>query len=255
MRRLLALLTLLAVCVTPAVASEPSSGEVSKATPKVTWEGAVTSFQSWQTYNAGNGQCVPPSCDTFTLEVKDAAPLLNVTVESGDSTMFVEVVKPDGSKELFSGETKAVGKIKNPAPGSYTINVAQNEQTQAVHKGTAELVFPATAPPATTTPPPSGTTPPATTDAPPATLSLKAGKRKGKALAVTIKASAPVSNVSAKLLRGKRVVGTGSLSVIKDSAVLKLKLKGKPKRGKHTLKVTATDEQGRSVAKTLTVKI
>ena len=255
MRRLLAVLTLLAVCAMPAVAAEPESGKVSRATPKVTWEGAITSFQSWQTYNQGQGQCLKPSCDTFTLEVADGPAPLKITVESGDSTMFVEVVKPDGEKELYSGETKATGTIKNAANGTYTINVAQNEQTTAVHKGTAELIFPSPAAPAAPTPPPASPTPPAPSDAPPATLSVKAGKLKGKSLPVAIKASAPVSNVSAKLLRGRKVVGKGSLSVVKGSAVLKLKLKAKPRRGRYTLKVTARDEQGRPVSKTGTVKI
>ena len=246
---------LLALAATPAVAADPSSGEVSKASPKVTWEGAITSFQSWQTYNQQQGQCIQPSCDTFTLEVKDAAPQLNIVVESGDSGIFVEVVKPDGSKEQFGGpDLKVTAKLKNPPTGSYTINVAQNEQTQATHKGSAELIFPAAAAPAPTTPP-SGTTPPAASDTPPVTLSLKAGKRKGKTLPVTIKPSATVTNLKAMLLRGKTVVAKGSLVKVSGSAVLKLKLKGKPKRGKHTLKVTAMDEQGRSVSKTLTVKI
>lgn len=253
MRRLLALLTFLTVSVTPAFAAEPESGTVSKDAPKVSWEGAITSFQSWQTYNQGQGQCLPASCDTFTLEVKDAAPLLNITVESGDSTMFVEVVKPDGSKELYSGATKAVGKLKNPAPGTYTINVAQNEQTQATHKGTAELVFPAAAP--APAPPPAGVTPPAATDTPRPTLSVKAGRLKGRSLPVTIRPSAAIGNVSATLRRGRKLVAKGSLAKVTGSAVLKLKLKGKPKRGKHTLKVRAMDEQGRTLSRTLTVKI
>ena len=152
MRRLLALLTLLALAATPAIASDPESGDVSKASPKVTWEGAVTSFQSWQLYNQGQGQCLSPSCDTFTLEVADGPAPLKITVESGDSTIIVEVVKPDGSKEQFGGEQKATGTIKNAANGTYTINVAQNESTTATHKGTALLVFP---------PPPSSSPAPA----------------------------------------------------------------------------------------------
>ena len=256
MRRLLVLLSLLAVAAVPAVASEPESGKVSRSAPKVTWEGAVTSFQSWQLYNQGQNQCVPPSCDTFTLEVADGPAPLKITVESGDSTMFVEVVKPDGESELFSGETKATGTIKNAANGTYTINVAQNEQTQATHKGTAELVFPAAAPAPGTGP--STPVAPQTAPAPapaPATLSLKAGKLRGKLLPVTVSASAPVNRVAAVLSRGKKVVAKGALTRVEGSATMKLKLKGKPRRGRYTLKVTGTDEQGRSVAKTLSVKI
>jgi hypothetical protein len=254
MRRLLALLTLLVLAATPALASDPSSGEVSKATPKVTWNGAITSFQSWQTYNAGQGQCIPPSCDTFTLEVKDAAPLLTIVVESADSGIFVEVVKPDGSAEQFGGaDLKVTAKLKNPATGAYTINVAQNEQTQATHKGTAELVFPAAAPPAVAAPAPAPAAAP--TPAAPVTLALKAAKPKGRSLPVTVKASAPVTAVKATLLRGKTVVAKGSLARVDGTGVLKLKLKGKPKRGKYTLKVTAVDGGGKTVAKSISFKI
>lgn len=251
MRRLSVLLTLLVLAATPAVASDPESGEVSRATPKVTWSGAITSFQSWQTYSQGQGQCLPPSCDTFTLTVKDGPAPLNITVESADSTIIVEVVKPDGSKEQFEGATKAVGKIKSAANGEYTINVAQNEQTQATHKGTAELVFPATTSP--TAPPAPAPAQPAA--APDTTISLGAKKLKKKVLPVSISASAPVTRVAATLKRGSKTVAKGSLARVESNGVIKLKFKARPKRGRHTLKVTAVDGQGRSVSGTLTVKI
>jgi opacity protein-like surface antigen len=260
MRRLLALLTLLVLAASPAIAADPESGKVSRATPTVTWNGAVTSFQSWQTYNQGNGQCIKPSCDTFTLEVADGPAPLKITVESGDSTMFVEVVKPDGSKETFGGEAKATGTVKNAANGTYTINVAQNEQTQATHKGTAQLVFPATSPPAPA-PAPGAPAPAPSPGAAPApapaatTLSLKAAKPKKGRLPVTIGASAPVTKVAATLKRGKKVVAKGSLARVEGSAAMKLKIKGKPKRGKHTLTVTALDGSGKPVSKTISVKI
>jgi hypothetical protein len=254
MRRFSALLALLLLATTPAVASDPSSGKVSRATPTTKWTGAVTSFQSWQLYNQGNGQCLAPSCDTFELEVADGPAPLRLTVESSDSTMFIEVVKPDGTKEEFGGEAKATKTIKAAANGTYTINVAQNEQTQATHKGTAELLFPAAEAPApAATPAPAAAAPaPATT---PTTLSLKAAKPKGKSLPVTIGASAPVTRVAATLKRGKKVVAKGKLARVDGSSVLKLKLKGKPKRGKYTLKVTAVDGSGKTVSKSISVKI
>jgi hypothetical protein len=254
MRRVSVLLSLLILSATPAVAADPESGKVSRATPAVTWSGAITSFQSWQTYSQGQGRCVPPSCDTFELEVADGPAPLKITVESGDSTMFVEVVKPDGTKELFSGETKAAGTIKSAANGVYTINVAQNEQTQATHKGTAQLVFPAAAPAAT--PAPAAQPAPATAQpAAPATLSLKAAKPRRGRLPVTIAASAPVTRVAATLKRGSTLVARGALARVDGSAVLRLKLRGKPRRGRHTLRVTAVDGAGRTVVKTLSVKI
>ena len=253
MRRISSLLALLLLATTPAVASEPGSGKVSRATPSVSWTGAVTSFQSWQLYSQGQGQCLAPSCDTFELEVADGPAPLKITVESGDSTMWVEVVKPDGSSELFDGATKAGGTIKNAANGTYTINVAQNEQTQATHKGTAELLFPKDAAPVAATPAPAAAPAPAATA--PVTLALKAAKPKGKSLRVTIKASAPVTRVAATLRRGKKTVGKGSLTRVDGTSVLKIKLRGKPKRGRYTLKVTAVDGAGKPVTKSISVKI
>jgi len=258
MRRLLCLLIVSAAALAvPATASEPESGKVSRAAPKTTWEGAVTSFQSWQTYNSGMGQCLKPSCDTFGLEVADAGLPLRVTVESGDSTMFVEIVKPDGSKELFGGETKATFTVKNAPAGSYTINVAQNESTTAVHKGTAELILPAPAPAPAPAPVP-GPAPPSAGhgDSPaPTTLSLKPGRRKGLKLPVKVTASAPVTRVAATLLRGSKVVGKGSLARVDRSATLKLKLKGKLRRGTYSLRVSAVDGFGRTVKKTIRLKL
>jgi hypothetical protein len=255
MRRLFALLALIAVAATPALASDPSSGKVSKASPKVTWSGTVTSFQSWQLYNQGNGQCIKPSCDTFTLEVADGPAPLKLTVESTDSTMIVEVVAPDGTKTQFGGEGKTTSTIKNAANGTYTINVAQNESTTGTHKGTAELVFPA--PQSGPLPAPSATPAPETRgplpDAP--TLSLKPARLKKNKLPVKVTASAPVSSVQAVVLRGKKVVARASATRIERTAVLTFKFKGKPKRGRYTLRVQGVDEYGRTVAKTASVKI
>jgi hypothetical protein len=253
MRRLFALLAVLVVAAAPAIASDPSSGKVSKASPKVTWTGSVTSFESWQLYNQGNGQCLKPSCDTFALEVADGPAPLKLTVESADSTMIVEVIAPDGSKTQFGGEAKATSTIKNAANGSYTINVAQNESTTATHKGTAELVFPSASPlPAPTATPAPETRGPLP-DTP--TLSLKPSKLKKNKLPVKVTASAPVSSVSAAILRGKKIVARASATRIERTAVLSFKLKGKPKRGKYTLRVQGVDEYGRTVAKTVSFKI
>jgi hypothetical protein len=261
MRRLLALLTLLVLAATPAVAADPENGKVSRATPKASWTGKITSFQSFTTYNAGQGRCVSPSCDTFTLEVADGPAPLKLTVESGDSAVIFEVVKPDGEKEQFGDATamKVTGTIKNAANGTYTINVAQNEQTEATHKGTAELVFPAKP----STPPPATIPPPATTPTPaeqpastaPPTISLGARKLKKKVLPISISSSAPVSEVAATLKRGGKTVAKGSLERVESNGLIKLKFKSKPRRGRYTLKVTGLDDQGRSVTKSLRVKI
>lgn len=171
-----------------APAAEPESGTVSREAPKTSWTGAVTSFQSWQTYNAGQGRCLPLSCDSFELEVVDGGLPLRVTVESGDSAIFVEVVPPSGDPQTFTGETKATGTIKNAPAGAYTINVAQNESTQATHKGAAELVLP---PPAPAVAPPAPAAPAPASQAPapkPAAKDDAAKKRKAKRAACRKKA-------------------------------------------------------------------
>lgn len=254
--KLLAAASLLAAALAvPALASEPESGKVSKSSPKVTWKGEIASFQSWQLYNQGQGRCLEPSCDTFSLEVADGPAPLKITVTSSDSTIIVEVVKPDGSKEQFGAEQKAQATIKNAPNGTYTINVAQNEQTTATHEGTAELLFPTAPAPAAPAATPAAGSP----TAPVPTLSLAVGKvfakRLKKGIPVRVKASAPVSRVAATLARGRKVVARGSVARIDSAGVVKLKVSGRPKPGTYTLTVTAVDGQGRAVRKTARVKI
>lgn len=255
MRRALLALLLLTALVVPATAATPSSGKVSKASPKVTWNGSVTGFASWQAYNQGQGTCNNPSCDTFTLEVADGPAPLTLHVKSGDSTIYLEVVKPDGSKELFGGTSMDVkATIKNAPNGTYTLNIAQNEQTQGAHEGTAELVFPSAAPG------PSATAAPVPTVAQPAppTVTLKVGKisaRKARKVLAKVTTSAPITAVKGVLMRGKKVVATGSLSKVDASASLSLKVKGKLKAGTHFLKLTATDTAGRPVSSSAKVRV
>ena len=250
MRRLLTALFALALVV-PAGATDPSSGKVSRSSPKVTWTGAVTGFAAWQLYNQGMGMCEDPSCDTFTLEVADGPANLALRVKSADSNIFLEVVRPDGKTELFGGASMDVkATIKNAPNGTYTLNIAQNEQTQGAHEGTAELLLPSAAPP----PAPA----PTVTAPAPAQLTVKGGKvsaRRARKVAATVSTSAPVTALKAVLKRGSKTVATGSLARLEGTGKVTLKVKGRLKPGTHVLKVTATDSAGRAVAASTKLRV
>ena len=253
MRRVLTAMFLLALVV-PAGATDPSSGKVSKASPKVAWTGAVTGFAAWQLYNQGQGMCADPSCDTFTLEVADGPANLALRVKSGDSNIFLEVVKPDGSKELFGGTTMDVkATLKNAANGTYTLNIAQNEQTQGAHEGTAELLFPTAPAPA----PAAAPAPPVAAPAP-AKLTVKGGRvsaRRARKVVATVSTTAPVTGVKALLVRGRRTVATGTLARLEGSGRITLKVKGRLRPGTHVLKVSATDAAGRAVSASAKLRV
>jgi hypothetical protein len=187
--------------------------------------------------------CLPLSCDTFTLEVADGPVPLRIGVKSSDSPMFVDVVKPDGSSQTFYAEGGVRHTFSEAASGVYTIHVAQNERTQATHIGTAELMFPQ---------PSSGA-------ALPAALAVKVGtvsaRRLRGSLRVGLRASAPLRRIAGVLRRGRDVVARGSVTRLTRTATLRMKLKGRPKPGTHTLRVTAIDAFGRVVARTVRVLI
>lgn len=251
MRRLLSVL-LLAFFAVPAQATDPSSGKVSKASPKVTWTGSATGFAAWQLYNQQNGTCSDPSCDTFTLEVADGPANLALRVKSADSNMYLEVVKPDGSKELFGGASMDVkATIKNAPNGVYTLNIAHNEQTQGAHEGTAELVLPAAAPP------PAPSAAPLSAPQPPI-VKVRVGKvsaRRAKKVTANLTTTSPVTSLKAVLLRGTKKVATGSLARLESSGRIVLKVKGRLKPGSHVLRVTGTDTAGREVSAAAKVRV
>src|SRR4051812_21771144 len=91
----------------PALAATPDSGTVSESTPRVTWtgdsvNGGATTIPA--VANGGTVACVPPSCDTFKLEVATSADLTLIAKSDLDAGFtMLEVVRPDGSKSYSSG--------------------------------------------------------------------------------------------------------------------------------------------------------
>ena len=87
-------------------------------------------------------------------------------------------------------------------------------------------------------------------------LAGKPGKAKKKKLALKVRTSGPVTGVTAKLLKGKKLVGTGKLAKIDGTAKVTLKLKSKKvKKGGYKLNVSGKDQYGRTAGATLPVKI
>jgi hypothetical protein len=241
----------------PALASDPSSGTVSNANPKVSWTGKATGYGVVPTNilltTAGEDPACPASaCDTFKLTVADSGDLV-VTAACTTADQFTElhVHKPDGSTVYVQSEQgkPAAVKIKSAAKGDYTIDVLTNDDvtSDGTYNASAELkTAAAPAGPAVPTVPPApagSTAPPPPTPA--ATLTLKTTKlsaRKAKkAPKVQLTASAPVTAVSAVLKKGSKSVAKASLAKLTGTGTLTFKLKKKLTPGTYQLVAAAKD--------------
>lgn len=78
------------------------------------------------------------------------------------------------------------------------------------------------------------------------TKSAKAAKKKSKSktLSLKLKSSEQITNIAAQLLKGKKVAGTGKLAKLNGTGTLKLKLKGKLKKGSYTLNLVGNRSSG-----------
>jgi hypothetical protein len=255
-------------------AATPDKGTVSAAAPKVTWAGQVTA--SWFTSRAviltedGTVPCEAPTCDTFSLDVADQQNLeIGVSAPAAADQVILRIQKPDGSYlttvEDTNSSTYVVVKIKNAAKGTYVIDYWNYYTDGPVdYSGYAQLGSAAAAPAPTATPAPGGGAPSGGSQ--PAakqdlSVSVTAGKAsarklaKTRKLAATVTVSRQVASVTAKLLRGKKVVGSGKLGTTSGTAKLSLKVAKKLKKGTYSLSVVANDGNGVTAAKTIKVKI
>jgi hypothetical protein len=243
----------------PALASDPASGTLSNASPQTTWTGSSNGYGYYPIHNVtGEGRCSPPVCDSYSLELADAGNL-TLTVDNnaangpGADVVQVDVTKPGGDVVQTGGtaDKPTVVKIKNAEKGKYTVEVTTNEQAanDGSYKGVAQLgnpAAPATTPAAgggTTTPPPASPTPAAGQE-PAAVLSLKtrkaSAKKARKGLKLTISTTKPVKDVSAALVKGKKVLGKGKLASLQSTGSITVKAK-KLKKGSYVVALSATD--------------
>lgn len=214
-----------------------------------------------------SGSCEQPYCDTSTLKVEGGGNLtLQAASESpGLNEIDIALEKADGTVVVFSGDTKAKGTIKNLAAGTYPVyiwGVVGASSGSVAFDYTASAELPAAAPaPAPASPAPGGSAP-APAAQQPATLSAKVGKasarklNKRKRLTFKLSSSAQVDNVVATLTSGKRTVGKARLAGFQGSGSVALRLSKKLKKGRCTLKVTATDAAtGKPVATPAKVRV
>jgi methionine-rich copper-binding protein CopC len=267
MRRLFAFLAVLLLPASVALATEPSSGEVSPGSPKFAWTGSTTN--SYPNYVAMNNNpedtpCQTPTCDTFALKVSGGGVDLVIRARmdndgsTGPANTGVRITKPDGSKVWTtgpSGETQEVKVTVKKAPaGDYVIDLANNFAGQPqTFSASAELLVPppAAAPAPAPAPAPEPSPAPAPAPAPAETKltvkPIKAKASKSRKLSAAITTSAPVTGVTATLARGGKKVAVAKAARIATSARMTIKSKKKLKPGKYLLTVVGTDAQGRRV--------
>jgi hypothetical protein len=246
MRRLIvpALPLLAALLLVPAIAlaSEPGSGEISKASPRVIWTGSTEN--SWFNYTLLNtdnsGDCAAPLCDRFTLKVADGGVDLAVKVrmdelsaQGANGQGGIRITLPDGSTTWTTGESgpekdlKAI--VKKAAAGEYLVDFTNTfvggEQTYAA---SAELLVP---------PAPAASTATTLTLKP---FTAKAGRR----LMAKVSSNGAVTGLTAVLAKGGKKLATAHLARLEGAGKLTLKPKKKLRPGRYLLTVSGRDAGG-----------
>jgi hypothetical protein len=263
-----------------AIAATPESGTVGPTTERTDWTGTVS--DPLGAYDIGTffygetaGTCVAPVCDTFTLTVEGGGSTLYLEIDAAQSeNVAVEIEKPDGSIQYENSAelvTKRQITIKNAKPGEYAVRTFGTGEFDykafARYGANAVPAKPApVAPEPSATPAPSATPSPTPQAQPQPKLTVSAkglsAKKlaKAKKLTASVSSSAEVTKVRVLLSRGAKpggkVIAQASLAKLNGKAKATLKVKSKPKAGKHTLLVEGIDAQGRRVVagRTVTLK-
>ena len=83
----------------------------------------------------------------------------------------------------------------------------------------------------------------------------KRARRSGRRVAVRITASEPLTRLTARLVRGRKVVAKGGMAKLSGRATLRLKAVRKLRRGAYRLELAATDAAGRRVKGSARLKV
>lgn len=262
--------TVLAAAAVPAIAADPESGDVSAASPKVEWKGTAGGYgvSLVADVNGSFPACEPPTCDQFTLNVKDQADLtVAITTDDGSGFTTIEVEDPDGTITYNGGaaeEPTSVIKIKKAKPGAYLVRTMTNNPPAQgdAYSGTASLAVPA--PPAAAGPASGGTTPaptaPASQPAPAAapTITVKPGRlsarRAKRKLTIGLSSDGRVSGLVATLKKGSKKVGRGKLATLDGPGKIALKVK-RLRKGRYTFRIAGKSDAGNVVATQVKLKI
>ena len=290
-RRVLCGILLAAGLAGSAVASEPESGTVSSANPRVEWSMTTTGSYFVRIPVAvsehEDAPCEAPTCETFALKLAEKANLtIGTGFEDGAGNFTVRITQGD-SVTYASSTTNDHNRakpfkvsIKNAAAGDYTIDVWNNADTEAKTFGFAEIPTTTTTGGGTT----GGGTPGGQTGDPqqsgPGTspvpsgggsggvqainLRVTVGKqsarklKKARKLKAKVTVSREVTSITAALKKGSKTIGKGKLGRTSGTKSITLKiakkLARKLKKGSYTLNVLATDGKT-STSKTVKFKV
>ncbi len=247
-----------------------------------------------QEQGTSKDNCEEPVCQQYELTVKDPGTQLMVdsVVDEEGFSQTVEIEDPDGKITQTSatdpGTVKA--KLKNPKAGAYLIRIFGSDYVGPTapaptwtYTATVTLTpaaggaAPAPQPgqpgqpgqPAPGQPQPApapGPSQPA--PAPASTTKLTIAKpkvsakkvRKAKSISLKLTASAPVKNLQVALSTGKaskpKLVGRAAVASLSGTKTVKIRVKGKFKRGSLRITARGTDSAGAAVTaqQTATVK-
>lgn len=78
---------------------------------------------------------------------------------------------------------------------------------------------------------------------------------KGKSMSLKVRSSEEITNLTARLRKGSKKVGSGSLAKFSGSATLKLKLTSKVKKGNYILDLAGTNASGQRGTSSLKLKV
>ena len=252
-----------------AIAATPESGKVSNAAPTIKWSGDTTN--SYLVLNPmGNAAeqvpCDGTQCDLFTLTVEDDAPTLEIAVniDDDDATAGIRVERPDGKVEYDSGDSNTKTpfklKLKDVKKGVHEIGIVDNFVGTITYKASATLASsaapaptPVTEPPAQATPAPTAAPQPGQAAPAPPTVTVQNAKgsakklKKARKLVLTASSSAPLTSVTAEILKGAKRVAAANVARLEGTQKLTIKLKKGLKKGSYVLRVVGSDAQSRRI--------
>ena len=251
-----------------AVAATPENGEVSAASPKVSWTGATTAGYLLRMPTAVSGSeetpCEAPFCDQFALKVSTSATLTiaeQLATDSETAAATIRITKPDGSVMQADTDPGAASNkyfkmvIKNAPVGDYTIEHYDNAAAGTEFDAYAELAVPSAAPAAVT---PAAPPPAAVVEAIDVQVKAAAASAhrlaKTRKLAAKVTVSRAVTSIAGTLKKGSKTFGTGRLGATSGTARLAIKTAKKLKPGTYTLSVVARDASSMA-AKSIKVKV
>jgi hypothetical protein len=236
----------LAVCAAIACSASsaygaPDEGTVSLTSPALVWQGSAGgSPVIWADFVlAGQGNpivCPPVFCHAFSLHVADSSDLRIESSSCEDDVTFVEVERPDGTREFadgLEGSPRTIVDIANAPVGTYVVRTLVNRPPpEGAYVGHATLA-----------------TPPSRVSLTAVSRMLKVAlARRGRAVQMALSASGPITGVRGVLRSGRSIVGSGGLLSLDGRGKLAVTLSRALRPGRYRLTVTADDGVGEVVA-------